>query len=74
MSEADLLKRIDSLTEAVKLMAQAQGTRLNREQFCQRLGVHRNTFAKRLQEPGFPKPGKDGRWLLSEVIEWECHR
>lgn len=20
---------------------------------------------------GFPTPGRDGKWLLSEVIEWE---
>lgn len=74
MSEADLLKRIDALTDAVKLMASALGTRLTRDQMAARLGVHRNTLARRLQAPDFPRPGRDGKWLLSEVIEWETRR
>lgn len=76
MSEvAELERKIDALTEAVKALAQAQGARLTRNQMCDRLDVHRNTLAKRLAEPGFPQPGRDGKWLLSEVIEWEqLHR
>lgn len=74
MTEAALLEKIDALTDAVKLLAQMQGARLNREQMCQRLDVHRNTLARRMLEPGFPQPGRDGKWLLSEVIEWENRR
>lgn len=75
MSDTETLERkIDALTDAFKLLAQAQGTRLNREQMCDRLGVHRNTLAKMSQEPGFPQPDRTGKWLLSEVIEWETHR
>lgn len=68
---ATLERKIDAMADAMKLMAQALGTRLSREQMCERLGVHRNTLARRQQDPGFPKPGSDGKWLLSEVIEWE---
>lgn len=71
MSEAQLLQRIDSLTTAVETMARMLGTRLDRAQMAERMGVHRNTLARRLAEPGFPRPGADGKWLLSEVIEWE---
>lgn len=71
MSEAQLLQRIDALTTAVLTMARMQGTRLDRAQMAERLGVHRNTLARRMTEPGFPRPGTDGKWLLSEVIEWE---
>lgn len=75
MSEVEELRRsMDDLSASVILMAKALGTRLSREQMCERLKVHRNTLARRLQEPGFPQPGKDGRWLLSEVIEWEQAR
>ena len=39
---------------------------------AERMGVHRNTLAKRLTtDRDFPRPGRDGKWLLSEVIEWE---
>lgn len=71
MSEAKLLQRIDSLTTALETMARMLGTRLDRAQMAERLGIHRNTLARRMAEPGFPRPGKDGKWLLSEVIEWE---
>jgi predicted DNA-binding transcriptional regulator AlpA len=66
-----LERRIDSLTAALLLLAKTQGARLTRNQMCERLDVHRNTLTKRLTEPGFPQPGRDGKWLLSEVIEWE---
>lgn len=69
---AALAARIDALTSAMALMAQALGTRLTREQLAERLGVHRNTLRERLaRDPHFPRPGSDGRWLLSQVVEWE---
>lgn len=72
MSEAALLERIDKMASAMQLMATMLGTRLNKEQLATRMGIHRNTLAKRLaQESTFPRPGKDGKWLLSEVIDWE---
>lgn len=74
MSEAHLLERIDALTSAVMVMSKMMGTRLDRTQMAERLGVHRNTLARRIAEPGFPRPGADGKWLLSEVVEWEQRR
>jgi len=50
----------------------AWGTRLNREQLAQRLGIHRHTLRVRLaQDRSMPRPGPDGRWLLSEIMHWE---
>ena len=66
-----LMHHISQLTSAVQAMAKITGTRLTRQQLCSRLGIHRNTLAKRIDDPTFPKPGKDGKWLLSEIIEWE---
>ena len=63
--------KLDALTSAVMCLVQNSGKRLTRAELCERLGIHRNTLAKRLLEPGFPTPDKSGRWLLSEVLEWE---
>lgn len=72
MSESQLLERIDKMTSAMQLMATMLGTRLDRGQLAVRLGVHRNTLAKRLStDKTFPRPGRDGKWLLSEIIDWE---
>ena len=74
MAEDDLLERIDALAESVRLMAAMLGTRLDRAQLCERMGVHRNTLANRLAtDATFPRPGRDGKWLLSEIVEWEQH-
>lgn len=67
--------QIKMLTSAVQHLSACLGTRLSREQMCDRIGVHRNTLARYMdQDTSFPRPGKDGKWLLSEVIEWEQHR
>jgi hypothetical protein len=62
------------LADIAKMVARLVGQRLTRAEMCERLGVHRNTFvSKYMADPEFPKPGKDGKWLLEEVIDWE-HR
>lgn len=73
MSEAALLaEKLEKMASAMTLMASMLGTRLDRGQLAERMGVHRNTLAKRLAtDRTFPRPGRDGKWLLSEVIEWE---
>ena len=72
MSDTALLDRIDKMTSAMQLMAAMLGTRLDRGQLAERMGIHRNTLAKRLStDTRFHRPGSDGKWLLSEVIEWE---
>jgi predicted DNA-binding transcriptional regulator AlpA len=73
-SEVIMLQRIDALTSAVQFMAAALGQRLTRAQLSERIGVHRNTLAKLMKDPTFPLPGKDGKWLLSEIIEWETRK
>ena len=69
--ETILLARIDALTSAVQHMAQVNGARLTKTQLADRIGCHRNTLRSRVSVKGFPKPCSDGKWLLSEVIEWE---
>lgn len=70
-TETMLLARIDALTKAVQHMAQVSGSRLTKAQLADRLGCHRNTLRSRIAVKGFPQPCSDGKWLLSEIIEWE---
>lgn len=70
-TETMLLARIDALTKAVQHLAQVNGARLTKAQLAERLGCHRNTLRARVAVKGFPKPCTDGKWLLSEIIEWE---
>lgn len=69
--EQKILERLDSLTAAVQAFARIAGSRLTRAEVCERLQVHRNTLRTYIAEKGFPTPGRDGKWLLEEVIEWE---
>lgn len=73
MSEAaQLAEKMEKMVSAVTLMASMLGTRLDRTQLAERMGVHRNTLRSRMEnDRNFPRPGSDGKWLLSEVIEWE---
>lgn len=70
-TEAALVQRIEALTKAVQHLAQVNGARLTKAQLADRLGCHRNTLRTRVAAKGFPKPCADGKWLLSEIIEWE---
>lgn len=71
-TETVLLERIDKMASAMQFMATMLGTRLDRGQLAERLGIHRNTLATRLAtDKSFPRPAKDGKWLLSDLIEWE---
>lgn len=72
MRDEAIAERLERLTSAVELLSEVQGVRLNRAQFAARLGIHRNTLATRLAtDPRMPRPGKDGKWRLADIIEWE---
>ena len=65
---------INSLTQAVQFLCKNHGARLNQQQLADRLGVHRNTIANMLErDRRMPRPGKDGKFLLSEIIDWEIY-
>ncbi len=71
-SEAQLiLRRLDVMEMNLARMV---GSRLTRAQVCERLGIHRNTLANYIKERDFPTPGRDGKWLLSEVLDWESRK
>lgn len=62
--------RIELLTQAVQHLAQIHGARLTRKEVLERMRMGKNGIPL-LMSKGFPKPMPDGKWLLSEVIEWE---
>lgn len=74
MNETIIIERLDALTEGFAQLARLMGARLTRQEVCERLGVHRNTLRTYIAERDFPKPGRDGKWLLAEVIEWEARK
>ena len=75
MSEiAELKDKIAGLTTAVATFARLAGVRLTRAEVCERIGIHRNTLTTYMADKGFPTPGKDGKWLLAEVLEWEARK
>lgn len=52
-------------------LARIQGARLTRLEVCERLCIHRNTLRTYVDSRGFPRCGRDGKWLLADVMEWE---
>jgi hypothetical protein len=67
----EILERLDALTSAVVTLARVAGVRLTRAEMCNRLGVSSNTLTACLRRGDVPTPGRDGKWLLAEVVEWE---
>lgn len=70
-----MLRSMQVMASALQTLCTQSGARLTRQQFADRLGVHRNTLAARLAHDNtMPRPGRDGKWLLSEIIEWEMRQ
>lgn len=75
MTDAAMIeRRLDALTFAVAQLARVHGKRLSRADICERYGFHRNTLARRIESGAFPRPTKEGDWLLADVVEWEAKR
>jgi predicted DNA-binding transcriptional regulator AlpA len=68
MSEELILERFDRLEQ---LIARLQGGRLTRDEMADRLRISGKTLTDRVRRGLAPEPCKDGKWLLSEVLEWE---
>lgn len=74
MADAELAVRLDSLTRAFSDLARKLGARLTRTEMCDRYGVSSKTLTAMMLRGDAPRPGRDGKWLLAEVIEWETAR
>lgn len=58
------------LGRTIQHLTRAEGARITRAELAKRFGVHRNTVTRIIASPGFPQ-AHEGKWLLSEVMEWE---
>lgn len=68
----DLRQDVRSLQATIIVLCDQMGARLGREQMCNRYRISRNTLTARVKAGHVPRPGADGKWLLSEVVEWEA--
>lgn len=59
------------LRQVVHTLVQQTGHRLSRTEVSRRIGVCRQTLSERIKAGSFPAPGKDGKWLLSDLIDFE---
>lgn len=66
----DLHRRFSSLERVVVTLL---NRRLSRQEMADRLGVTTRTLARMIDAGKVPPP-RDGKWLLSEVVEWEAQR
>lgn len=66
-----LRNQVNALTNAVTLMARVKGERLTTIQVQERIGRTRQTIMKMVRHGDFPEPCTDGRWLLSDILEYE---
>lgn len=75
MSDTSAIERMAvemaAMRRDIANLARLKGERLTRAEVCERLGIHRNTLRTYIDERAFPRPCRDGKWLLAEVIEWE---
>lgn len=75
MSDAtidDLRQDVRSLQATIAALCSQMGARISREQMCDRYQISRNTLATRVKAGTVPRPGTDGKWLLSELVEFEA--
>lgn len=71
MTEAAIAERLERLQTTVETLCALIGTRLTRSEVLTRLRVSEKTLRERVRRGEYPSPGKDGKWLLSEIVEWE---
>lgn len=71
MSETTTLQElrsdVRSLRETVLTLL---NRRMSRQDLADRMGITTKTLARRIEEGKVPAP-VGGKWLLSEIVEWE---
>lgn len=64
----EMIRRFDNLERVV---VRVLNSRLSRQEMADRLSVSISTLMRRVNQGTVPRPNADGKWLLSEVVEWE---
>ena len=71
MSEDAILERLERIETYMMTAARVRGDRLTRAEMCERLRISGKTLTDRVRRGVAPSPCSDGKWLLSEILEWE---
>ena len=66
--------RIDHLSAAILRMTERIGAHLTRAEMCERFRVSGKTLTDRVRRGVALSPCADGKWLLSEVMQWEARQ
>ena len=74
MSEATIEEVRQELKGLREDLHRILGTRINRDQFAERLKVSSRTLYSRIGNGTVPHPDPDGKWLLADIMEWERGR
>lgn len=70
MTDATIIDELKALREMLSGIAEKH---MDRQEVADRLGVHQTTLDRWVKAGSFPRP-KNGKWLLSHVIQWERDR
>ena len=71
MSDAAAQAVLQRFAQLERLIVTAMNRRMSHAEMCERLGIGRNTLTRRIDAGKVPRPGADGKWLLSDVVQWE---
>ena len=66
------LDKQDLILQTLEHLSRCMGTRLSREDMCNRLKTCRKTLQTRIKNGSVPRPLPDGKWLLADVMAWEA--
>jgi hypothetical protein len=66
-----LQREVAGLRQAVMTLLDTVGSRMSTAEVCAHFKAHRNTIRNWRQHRDFPAPDLAGRYLRSEVLEWE---
>lgn len=72
--ESAILSKLNRIEDLLAALLRERGDRLTRAQMCERLQICSKTLTSRLRRGDMPFPGKDGKWLLHEIVAWESDR
>jgi transposase len=75
MTDQAIAAEMRSLREHIAALAACLGARMTQQQVADHFCVHRNTVTKWATErEGFPRRDASGKYLRSEIMEWEARR
>jgi hypothetical protein len=68
------MTELHKMQSMMKALVDAQAPKVSRAQLAKRHGVTTRTLSNWQNEIGYPPPGPDGKWRLSDVLAWEASK